>query len=199
MLGRQGSPGTRNSKQTLHPVWPLPALNGRAPVILASNAKTPGIDLAYARTHEGELARKYPPGSTNGTASHFMPNSMPAFAVADGVISHACKHVDGYCVLIDHRNGWATYYTNLEHMFALATSERRGARLERVRAGDAIGYVGAPRRGAMKCLHFDLWKLGDDRHYEPVDPRPHITSWLVLPWTDERLTPTDTATAPIAA
>ena len=56
-----------------------------------------------------------------------------------------------------------------------------------VKAGDVIGYVGAPAPDAMACLHFDLWQLDEELHYASVDPRNEMPSWLVLPWN---LTPT---------
>jgi hypothetical protein len=77
-------------------------------------------------------------------------------------------------------------------MFALPSTRRR-SRTERVKAGDVLGYIGAAVPGDMKCLHFELWKLGEDSHFEPVESLDHMRSWLVLPWTDERLTPTEAA------
>lgn len=173
------------------PVWPLPSLNGRAPEVIARGPKFPGLDLAYAREHDHDLIAKYPIGA-NGSVTHFMPDMMPAFCVGDGVISYAGKQSHGHSLVVDHCNGWATYYANLEHMFALTTTRGR-ARRERVKAGDVLGYIGAAVLGEMKCLHFELWKLGEDSHFEPVESLGHMRSWRVLPWTDERLTPTEAA------
>ena len=96
-------------------------------------------------------------------------------------------------MVVDHRNGWATYYTNLEFMFATPTDREPRRAPARVKAGDVLGYVGAPTPGAFKCLHFELWKRDEESHFVAVDPIEEMSSWLVLPWTDERLTPVERA------
>lgn len=189
MLLHHTSSESRLRKQASHPVWPMPSLNGREPAVIETSTKMPGIDLAYARAYPDELLATYPIGP-NGSPTHFMPSSMPAFAVADGTIMYAGKQDHGHAIAVNHNNGWATFYSGLEHMFARATSKRPRGPKERVRAGDVLGYVGSQTRGAMKCLHFELWKLDPDHHFEPVgDTLDHMRSWLVLPWQDERLTP----------
>ena len=45
-----------------------------------------------------------------------------------------------------------------------------------MRAGDVIGYVGAPAPGAFKRLYFELWQRDRDRLFVPVDPRPHFAT-----------------------
>lgn len=180
-------PPTQPAPRRMHPVWPLPSLNGRDPVVIERGSKFPGLDLAYARPNETELIAKYPLGP-NGTATHFMPDLLPTFCVGDGVITYAAKQSHAYALVVNHDNGWATYYANLEHMFAMPTTRRR-ARVERVKAGDVLGYVGSALPGEMKCLHFELWKLGDDSHFAPVESLHFMRSWHVLPWTDERMAP----------
>lgn len=136
------------------PVAPLPALNGCAPIAVPSRCKSSGIDLAY---------------------EHEMPAFVPAFAVSNGVIAYAGKEPQGgYAMIVDHGNGWATYYANLEHMFARSTSTWARARAERVKAGDVLGYVGAPSSGAPRSLHFQLWKRADEDRFEPVDVLSHL-------------------------
>ena len=95
---------------------------GREAVVADGDALVPGLDLAYERTDADDLVTAYPIDSENGSAKHFMPNLVPAFAVSDGVISYAGKQPHGYAIIIDHRNGWASYYANLEHMFATVTN-----------------------------------------------------------------------------
>ena len=189
----------RNTEPASPPVWPMPTLNGRAPVVIPSNSKSPGLALAYQRANVSELLATYPVDSANGTARHFMPNMMPAFAVRDGVIMHAGKQAHGYAVVVDHRNGWATYYANLEFMFATPTDRESRRAPARVKAGDVLGYVGAPAPGAFKCLHFELWKMDEESHFGPADAREHLGNWIQLPWTDERFNPSDAAVLPIAA
>lgn len=139
------------TRWSARPVWPLPSLAGRDPVAIPRSPKFPGVDLAYARDDE-----------------HLMPDGVPALAVTDGAITYAGKQSFGHSLVIDHGNGWATYYANLEHMLAAPTAGRRGPR-ERVKAGDALGYVGAALQGEMKCLHFELWRRFDAHHFEPTD------------------------------
>ncbi len=160
------------------PVWPLPSLDGRTPALISTHAKAPGLELAY---------------EDDDGAEHYMPRHVPAFAVRDGEIMHAGGSAGRHSIVIDHLNGWATYYSNLEHMFATPT-DRRQRKPAHVRAGDVLGYVGA------SGLHFQLWKRDDDGHFVPVDPTSEMTSWLVLPWADERRTPpTSAITQPLAA
>jgi len=195
MFDQQPSLSHHRSKRTSPPVWPLPSLD-RNPCAIPR--KTQGLDLAYERKHADDLLDLYPPNSSNGSGEHFMPNSVPCFVVADGVIAYAGKQANCYAVIVDHQNGWATYYTNLEHMFAMPTNRGARARAERVKAGDVLGFVGSALPGTMKCLHFELWKLGDDGHYENVAPLQHMRTWLVLPWSDG-INPTDSAEFPAAA
>lgn len=190
---------TRRTKQHSHPVWPLPSLNGREPVAVQRQSKLPGLHLAYPRDCPDELLAKYPIGS-NGSSTHFMPNLIPAYAVGDGFITYAGKQAHGHAIVVNHDNGWATYYAGLEHMFARPTNARPRARDERVKAGDVLGYVGSPQPDAMKALHFELWKLEEERHFEPVgDPLGYMRDWLMLPWNVERLTPSEAAIGKEAA
>lgn len=189
----------RSAPRLSHAVWPLPSLNGRSPVVCASRSKLPGVDLAYARAHEGELIEQFPLG-THGSTTHFMPSSTPAFCVADGVIQYASKQAFGHAVIVNHNNGWATYYTGLEHMFARATVVRSRHSPERVKAGDVLGYVGSTHRDDMKALHFELWKLDEEHHYEPVgDTLHYLRNCVVLPWSDTRVTSTEPNPGQIAA
>ncbi len=173
---------SRNLVHTSPPVWPLPALGDRRPAFLPADPRIPGVDLAYERMHPEDLLAKFPPNTRNGSYRHFMPSATPVFAARDGVVRHAY----GHAIMIDHQNRWATYYANLEHIFILPNEQRRHAPVH-VKAGDVIGYVGAPAPDAMRCLHFDLWYLDDDQHYVSVDPRSEMPSWIVLAWN---LTPT---------
>jgi hypothetical protein len=184
-----------NATSSSRPIWPLPSINGRPPVVVGPNRRGPGVGLAYARQTSSDLFAKYPPNTLNGTASHFMPDRIPVFAARDGEIAHVGGPQGAYCVLVDHLNGWATYYSNLEHAFARGRG-LRAPRREPVKAGDVLGYAGAGE-GDFKSLDFELWKRGDD-HFEPIDPTAEMASWLVLPWLDYRLTPTEASVSEAA-
>lgn len=177
------------------PVWPLAALNGRAPVVVVpTGAKARGIDLAYARNAERDLAKTYPLGSANGTPTHFMPTSTPVFCTSDGDVTYAGRVAHGYSVVVDHRNGWATYYGNLEHMFVTPTDRKPRRRTARVKSGDVLGFVGSLLPGGFKCLHFELWRRDDEGQFADVDPTRFMSDWLVLPWNQDHLTPSESAT-----
>lgn len=183
------------------PVWPLPALHGRHPVVIPQDhPEVTGVNLAYAREGAGDLIVTYPLHGENGTAEHFMPDRVPVFAVRDGSITYAAKDGHTHSMVIDHGNGWSTYYANLEHMFARPTSKRARRRLDYVRAGDVLGFVGAPVPGVFKQLRFELWTLDEDDELSPVDPRGELTRWRVLPWhQDARITTTESDDPQVAA
>lgn len=183
-LGR--SPANRN----LQPVWPLPSIDGRIPSVIPRPSKFPGVDLAYA--HDAGDSRSTSPVDATGRPSHFVPNAVPALAVADGVVAYAARQCHGYALVLDHGNGWATYYANLDSVFANLTQCGR-ARRQRVKSGDALGYVGSAVPGDAKCLHFELWKRNDEQHFEPAESLVHMRSWTVLQLKDEQLAPNGTA------
>ena len=162
------------------PVWPLAALNGREPVVLATMGdKSRGVELAYPRVDADDALKSCPPDSVNGTATHLMPHMTAALSIDDGEIMFAGRQGHGYGVIINHNNGWASYYAHLEAIVAIRTDLYR-PRAQYVRAGDSIGYVGAPEPGAFKRLYFELWQLDRSRHFVPVDPRKQLADWKLL-------------------
>src|SRR5690242_13256151 len=86
------------------PVWPLPALNGREPVVLETDKASRGIELAYTRADKDDLIKECPPGTPNGTATHFTPQMAAALAMDDGVITYAGRLGHAYAMIIDHGN-----------------------------------------------------------------------------------------------
>ena len=167
------------------PVWPLPALNGREPVVLAPSSDTArGIELAYPRIGAGDAATQCPPGTPNGTDTHILPAMTPALAVDDGVILFAGRLGHGYGLILDHGNGWASHYANLEALCAIRTDLYR-PREQHVRTGDVVGYVGAPAPGAFKRLYFELWQRDDARQFVPVDPSAKLAGWKLVRHHDQ--------------
>jgi len=161
------------------PVWPLAALNEREPVVLATGSRHNGIELAYARVNANDAIESCPPGSASGTHTHFMPHMTAALSFDDGEIMYAGRHGHGYGIIINHNNGWASYYANLEAIAATRTDLYR-PRTQHVRAGDVIGYVGAPSPGAFKRLYFELWQHDRSRGFVPVDPRARLAESKLL-------------------
>ena len=161
-------------------VWPLAAINGRAPVVLdRAGPHQRGVELAYPRLAPDDAISSCPIGSQNGTATHLMPAMTAAFAIDDGVISFAGRLGHGFGMIIDHGNGSASHYANLQAVAAIRTDLYR-PREQHVRAGDVIGYVGAPAPDAFKRLYFELWESDRSRCFVPVDPRPHLVGWKLL-------------------
>jgi hypothetical protein len=161
-------------------VWPLASINGRAPVVFdTSLAQLRGVDLAYPRFDPTDAIESCPIGSPFGTATHLMPPMTPALAIDGGEITFAGRLGHGFGIIINHGNGWASHYANLQSVVAIRT-DLYHPRAQYVRAGDTIGYVGARDPGAFKSLHFELWERDLDRVFVPVDPRPHLASWKIV-------------------
>jgi murein DD-endopeptidase MepM/ murein hydrolase activator NlpD len=173
--------------RTSAPVWPLPALNGREPVIVETTTQQPGIELAYSRIAPADAAVDYPPGSPHGTEQHFMPHSAAVLAMDGGVITFAGRLGNAYAMIINHGNGWATHYRNLKSLACVRT-DLYSPREQYVHAGKTIGYVGAPAAGEFRRLYFELWKADRDKRFTPVDPRERLSECKLVQHYD-RFTP----------
>lgn len=161
-------------------VWPLASINGRAPVVFdARCAELRGVDLAYPRFDTTDAIAGCPIGSPNGTVTHLMPAMTPALAIEGGEIMFAGRFGNGFGVIINHGNGWASHYANLQTVVAIRTDLYR-PRAQYIRAGDTIGYVGSRESNAFKSLHFELWQRDLERVFVPVDPRPHLATWKLV-------------------
>jgi len=146
-------------------VWPLPIWNGRKPVISNEfNPKPgkqagmthPGADIMYKRLNN-EMA-KHP----EGTKGFFVPsNRIPVFAVGKGVVAQIGKSTLGHSVIIDHRNGYYTFY---QHLTAQGLPVKSAA----VAAGTPIGIVGHGQETPINHLHFEIWPNRVREH--AIDP-----------------------------
>ena len=184
-------------------IWPLPVLNGGEqkvldPILAAvfgelENPDHPRIAIAYPRCMYPDDAAAFLQATHSGSIFYFLPSYTPVFAAQDGVISEVERTADGYKLLVEHDDRWATRYENLERVFCRTRSLGSRARAETVRAGDVIGYVGGSSldRGPMRSLRFELW-----RDFRAVEPRLRMETWLQLPHTDGRLD--DAVTPPTA-
>jgi hypothetical protein len=81
-------------------------------------------------------------------------------------------------------------------MFVASTSRARKPTY--VKAGDALGFIGATRPGGFKCLHFELWKSVKN-FFTDTDPTKYMPDWRVLPLRSEYLTPDEPRAAKAAA
>lgn len=145
----------------------------------ARRAELRGVVLAYPRIDSADAITSCPIGTPYGTETHLMPAMTAALAIGGGEITFAGRLGHGFGLIINHDNGWASHYANLQAIVAIRTDLYR-PRPQYVRAGDTIGYVGAPESDAFKRLHFELWERDRDRHFVPVDPRPHLATWKLV-------------------
>jgi hypothetical protein len=141
-------------------VWPMPVWNGRNPVITNGFDPTPsakwgmkhaGVDIMYLR-HPHESARL-----PEGHKRFFVPSErIPVYAVGNGVVIQSGKNPLGHHVIIDHGNGYHTFYQHL-------TANGLPPKSARITAGMPIGFVGHnpfPGGYPLNHLHFEIWPGG---------------------------------------
>lgn len=161
-------------------VFPVPDIGDRRPEVSdgwGSTRHNPdgsrrlhlGVDIMFRRRSKMDLIDVYRPGTPHATTHYFMPDNVPALAVATGVVVFAAWTARGFTVRIRHANGWTSRYT---HLALLAVAPR-----QEVAAGQPIGSIGwdpMDRRRLMH-LHFDLWR-GSTGH-AAVNPKPYLDAW----------------------
>ncbi|MGD8394788.1 MAG: peptidoglycan DD-metalloendopeptidase family protein [Candidatus Eiseniibacteriota bacterium] len=88
------------------------------------------------------------------------PRGTPVVAVGSGTVQHAQrKGANGNMVILDHPNGYQTYYL---HLSGFGRGIRRGARVQQ---GQVIGYVGSTGRSTGPHLDFRV-----KRHQRFINP-----------------------------
>lgn len=86
------------------------------------------------------------------------PMGTPVKVAADGVVISAGWNGDyGRCVIVDHGNGYQTWYGHLSKIEAIEGSE--------IRQGETIGLVGMSGRATGPHLHYEV-----RIHSTPVNP-----------------------------
>ena len=77
------------------------------------------------------------------------PMGTPARATADGIVTYA-DYSGGYgrLVIVDHGNGYETYYAHLSRFDVVAGQE--------IRQGETVGAVGASGRVTAPHLHYEV-------------------------------------------
>jgi hypothetical protein len=164
------------------PAFPLPVLNGQPPVVLVFDPEDPAVEIAYERSHQdGPLVRS----ASRESTLYAIPHLTPVFAASEGKIIYAREHTDGYAITLAHRDGWATYYRRLEHMFVAPTE--RGSREAKVGRGDILGYIGS-RRAELRPLRLELWRCNQHEEYEAIDPLRFLRRWQLMPWSTSSIT-----------
>jgi murein DD-endopeptidase MepM/ murein hydrolase activator NlpD len=81
----------------------------------------------------------------------------PVRAAADGVVLHA-NVMNGYgkVVIIDHSNGFETYYAHLSRFSVVAGQE--------IRQGELVGAVGSTGRATAPHLHYEVRRYGNPQN-----------------------------------
>jgi hypothetical protein len=144
------------STQPSPPIWPLPQFGQHGPVLVGVGTRQANVQIGYA-PHVKRLT------------------FLPVLAVGNGDITHATASG----LAVDHRNGFMTYYTNLDHVFAKPRTIRARRKPERVKVGDVLGFIAS---ATGKPLGFEIWRVIEDEQYGPISPGEHLRSWGVLPW-----------------
>jgi len=86
------------------------------------------------------------------------PQGTPVHATADGIVLHAGWNGGyGRCVIIDHGNGYQTWYAHLSRLDVLEGQE--------IRQGETLGAVGTSGRSTGSHLHYEV-RIGST----PVNP-----------------------------
>ena len=160
------------------PVFPLPVVDERAPILLVFDPEDLAIEMAYERRPRADGTRVRT--TLRNTQLYFVPPLTPVLAVNDGLVVYARKHDDGHAIIIDHCNGWLSVYHRLEHMFVTPSDRRPGGGIK-VHAGDVLGYLAASGEGPLLPLRFELYRRTLD-DYDPVDPLRFIRRWRALSW-----------------
>jgi murein DD-endopeptidase MepM/ murein hydrolase activator NlpD len=85
------------------------------------------------------------------------PTGTPVRAAADGVVLHA-NVMNGYgkVVIIDHSNGFETYYAHLSRFSVVAGQE--------IRQGELVGAVGSTGRVTAPHLHYEVRRYGNPQN-----------------------------------
>jgi len=169
------------------PVWPLPKLNGHAPVLLVHDENDPGVELAYER--RDEIEEPTVRSTKNAPLPLYLPPLTPVFAVFDGRILYAGRHLTGFKVIIEHGNGWMSYYANLEQMFVMPTDQMGRRSPQQTKAGHILGYAGSMSLGPPRPVRFELWKYDEECGYISIDPILFMSRWRLMPWMQS--VPTD--------
>lgn len=164
------------------PVFPMPVVGGQSPVLLVFDQRDRGVEIAYER-HPTPRDTPRVRLASRGTSLYWIPRFVPVFAVGEGKIVYARKHLDGHTILVEHRGGWLSYYGRLEHMFA-TPSDRRPQREARVAAGDILGYATASEATALRPLRFELWRCNREQDYDTIDPLRFVHRWRLPRWDE---------------
>lgn len=171
--------------QSAHPspVFPLPILDGRAPLRLVFDRSDLGIEIAYERRPDpgGTLVRS----ADRDTTRYCIPSPTPVLAASDGQIVDTVYENGAFGVVVDHGDRWFSDYIGLAQLTIPHTRQREPS--THVRAGDVLGYLrpSSSRDGPFYPLLFEMWRL-EQATYRKVDPLRFMRRWRRVEWTHRR-------------
>lgn len=158
-------------------VWPVPG------IVVEGRAIEPSITNGWgsprrtldgrARQHRGADIMFRAPGQRRP----FVPDGTLAIAASAGVVRWAGPDFRGLGVIIDHGNGWSTYYTHLATLLV--------AKGETVVVGHPLGVIGDDPTDPddRRHLHFEIRR--GRAASDAVDPAPFLAAWGVV-WLPAR-------------
>ncbi len=131
---------------------------------------TPGIWPVVGRLESGFGSRSDPfsgEGARHPGLDIGAPLGTPVKAAADGIVIQAgWSGGYGRCVVIDHGNGYQTWYGHLSKIDAIEGQE--------IRQGDILGNVGMTGRATGPHLHYEVRV-----HSTPVNPYRFLAHAMV--------------------
>jgi hypothetical protein len=123
-------------------VWPLAAINGRAPVVFdARCAELRGVELAYPRFDPTDAVESCPIGSPNGTATHLLPPMTPALAIDGGEITFSSPS----------SRSEPTSIARVRSTCVRATRSATSVRASRTRSSRCTSSCGSATSSACSC------------------------------------------------
>ena len=153
--------------------------------------KSRGVGVATLTTRRRVVATKGPSKGKRVTRSvrtteHHIgvdlaaPKGVPVHAVGEATVAFAGKNGGyGNLIILEHGNGYRTYYA---HLSVIGPQVRPGQRIVR---GEEIGRVGSTGRSTGPHLHFEIRK--DGRYIDPFDDGKALEFWVLSPEDQEQL------------
>jgi murein DD-endopeptidase MepM/ murein hydrolase activator NlpD len=149
----------------------VPAKKGSPKSTVVQTIKVPefheGVDMTAAK----------------GTDVHAVGNAKVGFAGRRGTF--------GNLIILDHGDGYQTYYA---HLSKIKKGIKAGVQVAR---GDIIGLVGSTGHSTAPHLHFETRK--DTQYLDPFDETHQLGFWLLTADEQEQLAMQLLSTAPVAA
>jgi murein DD-endopeptidase MepM/ murein hydrolase activator NlpD len=138
----------------------------RIPGELASRGpieKERAVPSSWPLTRHGYITRKFTVLSDSHPGIDIaVPRNTPVKATGDGIVLDArYDPMYGSCVLIDHGNGFSSFYAHNTRLCVTAG--------QRVRKNDLIAFSGSTGASTAPHLHYELRKDG-----VPVDPQLYL-------------------------